>query len=585
MAINATTYLVETKYLVDDKATRALGGIGKSAQAASGSVGALKRHLMGLGAAALGGAGMVGIKKGLLDFNSDMEQLRIRMAGLLDMNVGGGFERRLGTAKDLVGELQLRAEKSTSTTKELAFFLGETIMPLTKAGIRVKDLARFTDLAVSAAKAFGAEDIAALDIQQALGPEGIHARDRFGQKLLGIAKLTQEEFNKLGSNKKLAVLFKSLEHPSIMKMKGAQEHSFLGELSTTIDKLQLQLGQMGIPLFKAITAEFKSWNAWLAANPIALQNMASQVGSALKDGFGFVKGVFSFIVDHKDILLSIAKGFLLLKGIQMGVGAIGGIAGSLSGSTGSLIGNFKMLGNTTAGLGARMQAFGGVLSAAALAAVGIQIAFEHAGQKIVDQQNRRAKYGSFAMDAGDMAARTGSAKFGGQGFDNRRYVGAARRTLASARESGILNDKGGINENLLRMSAQSMPEQVRGVGQEAMDKYIGSLRTQLVAAIEVERSGAIATFKTMQESAEVLARANFAAGRALMDSLGGGGLMSLLFDSPEDQARTNAKDNINVHISKVVVPAKDPDRWIIDLGRFAAKQVRAPRQARGALRS
>lgn len=106
MAANVTTYLVETKYVTDvAKAKPGLDAVTQGAHRASGALGGLKQHFMALGAAALGGGFLIAAKKSFVDFNSDMEQLQIRMAGLLDISVGGGLERRLGTAKDLVAEL------------------------------------------------------------------------------------------------------------------------------------------------------------------------------------------------------------------------------------------------------------------------------------------------------------------------------------------------------------------------------------------------------------------------------------------------------------------------------------------------
>jgi hypothetical protein len=200
----------------------------------------------------------------------------------------------------------------------------------------------------------------------------------------------------------------------------------------------------------------------------------------------------------------------------------------------------------------------------------------------IDKEQRvKNRFGGVNQDVADMQKlehrKFGSGRFG-EGAS--AYLAAARRTLQSSREVGLIGKNGQINERVLVETIKSA-----GLYGRQGAKAHEAMRSQLLDALEAERAGAIQTFKTLQTTAEVAAAAYRAATEAIaVGMFGEAGAQFWGLTKPSDSDRANIKDNINVHIAKVEVPAKDPDRWIIDLGRFAAKHVRAPRQARAALR-
>jgi hypothetical protein len=174
----STIYDVRLRFLLEDRATRGIAGLGSAAERASRSTGLLSKSVGRLAALGAGFFGLRAAKDALVDFNSQMEQAKLRTAGLLQLNLEGDFSAHLQTANTLVAELQQRAKASTATTAELVDFMSEVVQPVTAAGLATKDLAEFSAQAVVAAKAFGDEQIAAADIQQALN-KGVEIRDRF----------------------------------------------------------------------------------------------------------------------------------------------------------------------------------------------------------------------------------------------------------------------------------------------------------------------------------------------------------------------------------------------------------------------
>jgi len=308
----STIYDVRLRFLLEDRATRGVTGLGAAADRASRSTGLLEKSFGRLAAIGAGFLGFRAAKNALIDFNSGMEQARLKTAGLLQLNLGGDFNAHLATSNRLIAELQQRAKTSTATTAEFVGFMGEIVQPVTAAGLATKDLAEFTAQAVVAAKAFGDEETAAFDVQQAL-TKGVEIQDRFTRKLLGALKLTNEEFNKLSQGERLATLQRALRLPAIQELAKAQESSFAGVFSTFQDNLQLFLGKVGLPLFQAITAEIQKWNAWIEANTDTINQFAQRLAGALTSAFVVVKDIAAFVVEHSDALLFAAKSLLALR--------------------------------------------------------------------------------------------------------------------------------------------------------------------------------------------------------------------------------------------------------------------------------
>jgi hypothetical protein len=341
----STTYDIRLRYLLDDKASKGLDGIGHGAERAARGTGLLSGTLGKLGALAAGGFGIQQAGKALIGFNSNVEDTKIQIAGMLALARKTDLADELKVADKVFSSLQQRAKSLPGTTAEYARFAGMITQPIVDAGLGMKDLEDLTVNSVVAAKALGIEaEVAARDIDQALRGQ-FRSTDVFSGKLLGSIGYKGEagraKYNAMGGDQRAAELKKALMQKQLTQMADAQGKTFSGVMSTFQDTLQQTLGKVGLPLFKAITDELKRWNAWADANADRLDAWGRTFGEALVAGFGYVKDAIGFLVDHKDELIAIAKVWLAMKAGQsiasLGqsiVGGYGALGGKVSGAKG-----------------------------------------------------------------------------------------------------------------------------------------------------------------------------------------------------------------------------------------------------------
>lgn len=313
MAIS-TVYDVRLRYLLDDKASKGIKNLNEAAGLATKSTGSLGSTLKRVALIAGGVFGFRKAKEVLVDYNSFMEQARLRTAGLLSIAKETDLADQLGNANKIMGELQERAKTSTATTQEFVAFMADIVQPASQAGLATKDIAKFTAQAVVAAKAFGDEQIAAFDIQQAL-TKGVTIRDRFAVKLLGLqSEEARQAFNQLSAQERLLKIQEKLAAPQIRQLAEAQATSFAGLFSTLKDNFQIILGKVGAPLFKRLTQEAQKAVDFLSQNGEMVNRMAERMGNAIVEGFIRAKTVFLGIVDvARDIATLLSPVFFLIK--------------------------------------------------------------------------------------------------------------------------------------------------------------------------------------------------------------------------------------------------------------------------------
>jgi len=362
----STIYDIRLRYMLEDKASKGLNTMDRRLQKTAKSTGLLRS---GLGKIAALGAGAFGVRaagKALIGYNKQMEDARTNIAGLVMSVTGADWGTAIGASSNMMGQLQDRAAKSTATTMEMVGFMNETVGPLMAAGLHAKDLAEFTADSVIAAKAFGDEGIAAMDIQQALN-QGVQIRDRFSRKLLRTVKMTREEFNKLGKAERLDVLKSAVSHKSIKELGEQQSKTFSGVWSTFQDNMQRSMGQAGEGLFAAVKGQLMEWNNWLKNNQARVKDIGATVGKHLVTGFKVIKSVISFFVDHADTLILVAKAWAGFKMGKMMGGMLGG--GGMAGGGmlqrlggGLLSKGFNQTGLKVASFGATMTTIGGVVA-------------------------------------------------------------------------------------------------------------------------------------------------------------------------------------------------------------------------------
>jgi hypothetical protein len=338
---NQTIYDIRLRYLLDDKASKGLGKIADEGNRAAHSAGVLDGVLGKIGALVVGTFGAREAGKALIGFNSDLEQAKITMAGMIQLNLGGTWAKNMATANGLVGDFQTMAKASVGTTKDFVDMAQLIVRPITAAGGSMEDLKTATQGAVIAGRSFGKDaEYVSRDIESALAGN-LGKKDMFARALLEPRGFTTTSWNAMVAkdpSKGIKELIKALNDPAIKDMAKAQENSFAGVTSTFTDNLQMAIGKVGLPLFKEITKEVQSWNTWIDKNQDKVKEISESLAHGLVEGFHMVKDAIAFLISHKDTLIMIAKLWLAAKaGGMVGnmLGAFGGGGAGMFGALGS----------------------------------------------------------------------------------------------------------------------------------------------------------------------------------------------------------------------------------------------------------
>lgn len=330
MAIT-TQYDVRLRYMMEDRASRQMRALERNARGAATGLGRVTSGLVALGAGAFG---LQKAGSALIGFNATVQDTKLQIAGMLALARKTDLNVELKTADDLFARLQARAKSLPGTTAEYAKMAGMITQPIIDAGLSMKDLEDLTVNSVVAAKALGvAADVAARDIDQALRGQ-FHSVDVFTGKILGSAGFKGEDgrakFNAMSTSGRAETLRAALMQKQLTQLAAAQGQTFNGIFSTFRDNLEMTLGKVGMPLFRAITKELQGWNTWLDQNQAKVNEWAEKFGRGLVEGFRYVKDAVGFLVDHAGLLISIGKVWLAVKAANMVGGLISRAGGGLA---------------------------------------------------------------------------------------------------------------------------------------------------------------------------------------------------------------------------------------------------------------
>lgn len=259
--------------------------------------GGLKRLGLAIGAA-------FGASKGydaLIKFNSTVEDTRLQIAGMMSLATKTDLNDNLSQADKTLANLSARAAKLPGTTAEYASMLGMITQPILDAKLGMQDLEDLTVSAVVASRALGVQgEVAARDIDQAIRGQ-FRSTDVLTGKLLGSMGFKGEagraRFNAMDAKKRAETLKQALNQKQIAQLGAAQGETFSGVLSTLQDTVQRFFAKVGLPLFKAITAQLKQWVAWLEKNSAKVEKFANVIASVLMTAFEALGTVVSFTVD------------------------------------------------------------------------------------------------------------------------------------------------------------------------------------------------------------------------------------------------------------------------------------------------
>jgi hypothetical protein len=308
---------VKTKYTIDDqqavaraKALRKqLDLVGRASRKITGKLGGMFRAIaqpLGL----LGGAGVLGLTKGLVDIGRAAQDAELQLTGLLQgvsrsSNLPlQGFAAARSTAADLRQEFIKLARDSPIAAKDVreAFEVG--IFPLTRAGLSLRKQAEFARGIAIADLSNVVKGTAAADVRQLF--QGI-SNPRMIQT--GLLKPIAKEVAGLAKKGRMAEAAKAImdqlrPDPELLK---AYSSSASGMIATLGDQVK-QLGETAAkPLLEFLVKKTKEWSKWLDKNKDRVKEIAKNVGRALVKGIKAVIKAVKFLAENWKTILTIVK--------------------------------------------------------------------------------------------------------------------------------------------------------------------------------------------------------------------------------------------------------------------------------------
>lgn len=581
--LGKTAYEVGIRYTLDDKAARGLTSMGNAADGAGKNIAKLKGLLAGVGVG-LAGAFYVG-KKYLVDYNSQIDQMRIGLTTVIQSQLHKPFAQARKEADGLFLRMQEVAKKSPATTKDFIEMANAIAPAVAQLGGGVGKIESLSTGAVIAAQAYGFQaDVAGRDISQMLRGD-VTDRDQLAKLLLGSRGIDKDKFNAMSGSERGRITEEVLNDKSLKDAADRFGDSFQGQLSSLQDQLQITLGEVGKPLVSAITAEFKKWNQWISKNPGIIADWAKTFGRALVDGFQAVKKAVGWIVDNRETIMMIAKVFAAFK--------IGQLAG---GVVGDVIGGLGKLGSSLSGATSAIGLFAGAAMALATWVDDVQSKeIKNKTDMVTVREYTEKLYGS-----------------GDQYDDNLRHLGRNARADKFIRPDGTVD----VNKLVQMNGARNSADVERGMtgvteagfwqtinktqmSKEEAERMIatGSFRgmdygrtSQDSEAVVIRQIAALtlAAAETQQEAAKrQLEAASLAMfnGDMFQNMLGIFGMSNKnIADQLEGGWKEGAKTgDMNVTINKIEVASEDPDRFVFGMNRAFERAAQNRTQAKNAI--
>lgn len=570
----ALIYEVNVRYNVSGNANRQLGDMEKRMQRIQRShnafSNAFKLTFAVIGIRAAGNA--------LIGFNAEVERMKLAMATGIAANMGMPFKQAKMEADKLFISLQKIAIQSPGTTKDFMDMASMISRSVTLAGGDLKDLEQITKGAVLASKLYGIEaPMAALDVEQMLSGR-VTVRDRLARQAIsemGVRDKTGQAdhlaWNKLDPTLRLA-LTRQYFGKAFNDVAGEFENSIEGVLSTTKDKAQMLLGDIGKPLTEEVVKTAKAINKWLVDNQRQVSQWAKDIGEGLRSAFKFIKDAFAFIASNKETIISILELLLIFKGGQT-------IAAGIT----SIVSSANALG----------LAFGPLTLAATAAASalflisGIQSDFIGRQIKEAGIEDPLQQLIYFNDQARAKLAQGGPQAEGLPNFvANRR---TARDVLAYAKDAGALQPITVQDRFMDFTSASGIARTMLGemnapriVGAQLDEARLGSWLIARGANrdnVDYLVTKIAEAFRDANTDQAMLLSRFFGVGPA-----NAGALAASAFPTIPGSSFVPTKTKIDVSINKIEVASDDPDRFVMGMVQSFDEIVRNPTQAEAAIR-
>jgi hypothetical protein len=620
MSDQTTTYDVRVRWTVENaRSSEALlkriadntDKLAKSAKTADQNMGQMGGQFRALAGMAAGAFGIGKLKNAFFDFNASLDQTKIGMSAMLQMNIGGTWDDASARSKALVSSFQQIAKASVGTTEDFTNFSAAIMSSVLGANNGLKDTAgrieqlkRITAGGVVAATVLGERpDIATLDIEQWLAGT-LSAKDRFSKKLLAPMGLSHTQLNAKSQKERLKLLEQALTSPAIKNATKAYENSWAGVSSTMEDTLKMMAGSAGLPLFKAVTEEVKSWNKWISDNPAKIQEFANAFSQGLKDGFGMAKEVMGLLWRNREMLMMLAKAVLISKGVGM-VGKL--VAGPIQ-AIGQFAGQIGSLSKPLGDAGGGLTGFASKLGTAA-AALGV---LAGAAQFFADWVlNRQEADIAKRTNQAPVLARTQVLNYGKNGLQDEvnglmKFKGytrggaenqARQRVLEQLQTAGIITKGGQINSGKVgamfgegkATTRYALDFARNNPGAKEGDRGMTASRQFYVNLIKLLEDDRRAREGQNNGFLDKLALQAFGVslGERMAFGISGAGIMAVAakMGAPltlDQGAPKPVKQTVT--INKIEVTSDDPDRFIIGVMEVVDEAVRNPSVARGTVR-
>ncbi len=601
MSSTSTVYDVKVKYALDDRASNGVKQIASATDKAAKSAFSLKSAL-----AAVGGMAMLKTaKSALIDFNSEIDQMKIGMTTVMQMQLKMPFQQAREEAEKLFKVFQELAKKSPATTKDF-MEMGNAIAPsVAMMGGGPGKIAKLAQGGVLASQAFGERaDIVALDIKQMLAGT-INARDRIAQQLIASRGLTSEKFNGMDSKARASMTESMLQDPALLKAADQMGASFKGQTSTFKDMMQITLGEVGLPLMQAMTGEVQKWNNWIEKHPKTIKDWVTSFSGALQSGFETMKSIASWFVDHQDILMSLAKAFVMFKGASIATNVFKSFTEGVAGLAKNTVSAATTLGSMFTGgasgsVGGVFSGLVGILGGAGGVIAGLTL-FAGALGVVSTLLNTHAESDKKARDAAiSLHEATGDYP----GMRNRRDE--LKNSLKGQLDSGVrmrqlmeletlqgkLNDPEKLGMALRKISESSDKSGKGGFKDFPREYFLdNNFVGKFIPNMYSGDSGEFA--KNMESLREVAGVMKSIRDYGVMDH--GNVLDEILkhafpeqfgMPTPKEATATPTDDwkglstkDVNVTIQKVEVASEDPDRFVFGMIRIAENGIRHATQS------
>lgn len=529
-----TVYEVDIKYALDDKASAALGSLHEKATKAESTLKNIAGYFKTMAVAFVAREGLMEGKRLFIDLNSEMQQMKMSMAGVIGYNLAQPFEKASAATDKLIDGWQQFSKTTTLTTQEFVEFGKQLTPAIMNSGVGLKGLDDIVKKGAVVGKALSGGHAGGLgyvgtEISEALMGT-LRPNQQFNQMLLRPAAekmgVDLKNWGSMLMSERVKILQTALADPAWDKLIEKQRSSWEGVTSTFKDNIEIAARKVGLPVFEAISKEIGGWNKWLDENPDKIAQWSKQFSDGLVTGFNAVKAVGNFIVEHKDELLGIATVFASLKLMSFGVGAAGDI-----------IGVFKTL-----------------TTSASSAAQGLAMIYI-AAQAFADWVNSE-------HDANILGPKGDESAFASNLISRKRSVGAL---FQEARQQGLIDENGAsVNDGRLRLYRMM---------QNDFDLY----KIRSGSSTTTVKNRADSLFSGMEQA---FAAMPF----ALKEKLLGKHVAPY---GPENDPLNLSKNgpagrgmgNMNVTIQKIEVASDDPDRFVFGIQKAFDKMSKSPSQA------